>query len=388
MIVLTQLDMNYIVFTLKLSTFILFSFSRSIIEWNLVFNASTIVDNITQWVIWGSIFSLITGKKSNKSMLLWAAITNIPDLDVFISRLVTNNVIDQFFFHRGIMHSIIFNVAVSLILWWLLHQRDSSTPYRKYTIWCLLSILCGHLLIDGMTNYGMRYFLPRDKTVYSTDNIFVIDFGARIITIGGLVRYLISTAKSRVAKYILVIIWCYFFLTLGIRQYVQQQFTKQYPIQLQTSQIIKSLTIPEPLQIALRRHVIKTDQAIYEGYYSLFDSNTDAITRKTSLVDEKSEKIVEALSHEQSEFGRRVQQVLSFTRGIYLIYWSWSWYRIENFIFSPVNGRQTWATRMFGFEIIKTVDWYDIRNSQTSWSSGRITKQIRDAFWERVRSRS
>jgi hypothetical protein len=57
-----------------------------------------------------------------------------------------------------------------------------------------------------MTSYGMRYWLPFSGKTYSSDNIFVVDFGMWIITIVGLLWYMISQVKAKIAKIILIVV--------------------------------------------------------------------------------------------------------------------------------------------------------------------------------------
>ena len=124
--------------------------------------------------------------------------------------------LDAFFFHRGIMHSIVFSVVLSLVLGFVLRRFDRSVSYRRYVIACLVSMIFGHLLIDGMTSYGMRYRLPRSDKSYSSNNIFVVDVGMLAIVITGLVIYLRAKRKKhkkRVAQWTLGFAGAYFLMT-------------------------------------------------------------------------------------------------------------------------------------------------------------------------------
>lgn len=78
--------------------------------------------------------------------------------------------------HRGFAHSFVFAAIIALLLGWILTKTDKEKrPMRRRMLGIFLSIGLGHLLIDAMTTYGMRWFLPFDSTTYSFDNIFVID---------------------------------------------------------------------------------------------------------------------------------------------------------------------------------------------------------------------
>ncbi len=341
------------------------------------------MDNITQWVIWWSLYTLITGKRSNKQFRLGAGIANIPDLDVFVGRLLPLSPIDAQFFHRGIMHSIIFNIWVAFALWYVLYRSDKTVPYWRHVIGIFVSILFWHLLVDGMTSYGMRYWLPFSSKTYSTDNIFVVDFGMWIITIAGLIWYMISQAKQKIAKAILIAAGSYFAFTFLAQWYADSVFHDAYP-QRKVMQIESSRTLVEPLQPFLRRHIIKTNLWYYEWYYSLFDKNKD-IDREFVSSNKKGENLIESLSQQDNNLGKNLRQINSFSRDMTRVVLNNNdWYTIENMTFWPLLWRQDGEQkRMFNFSLEATGGSYIINFDQWDrrWS---LTKQTWNDFWRRV----
>ncbi len=344
------------------------------------------MDNITQGTIWWSLYTLITGKKTNKHFLLGALITNIPDLDIFVSRFIYDSPIEQFFFHRGIFHSIIFLVWLSFILGGILYATDKKTAYRRYVLGILLSILFGHLLIDGMTTYGMRYFLPRNLTTFSTDNIFVVDLGMWIIVWAGILAYLFGKNKARIAKRILGIGAVYFALSFGIQAFVTKVFQEHYPAEI--SQVVESKTIVEPLQIFLWRHVIKTNEGYYTSYYSLFDKDKN-LSWQYSPRNLDAENILQTMKANTNdpETAHQITQILSFSRDFYTTTGNLqSGIFIQNMLMGGFNGWiNTWenAISMFGFKIIDE-DNKTIITQQQSSRSGGINKQTFKDFFSRV----
>lgn len=338
------------------------------------------MDNITQWVIWWSLYTLITGKKSNKQFRLGAGIANIPDLDVFVGRFLSLSPIDAQFFHRGIMHSIVFNVGVALLLWYILHRSDKTVSYWRYVMAIFTSIFLWHLLVDGMTSYGMRYWLPFSWKTYSTDNIFVIDFGMWIITITGLVWYMISQTKQKIAKIILIAVGTYFALTFAIQGYVHYVFEHHYPVRKVPIRVLESRTMAEPLQPFLWRHVAKTRLGYYRWYYSLFDQDKD-IKREFLSINNSGTKLVDTLSTQTDTLWHELKKVTSFARNMTRVTSSWSGYKIENMVFWPLLGRQTGQDTMFGFELQPTWSGYIL----TQWTNNRsLDSTIWKKFWTRV----
>ncbi len=83
----------------------------------------------------------------------------------------------EFLFHRGLSHSVFFNIVVALLVGFVCAKTDRyHRPRWRWALGSYLSILLGHLLVDAMTAYGGRYLLPFSSLTYSFDNIFVIDF--------------------------------------------------------------------------------------------------------------------------------------------------------------------------------------------------------------------
>ncbi len=341
------------------------------------------MDNITQWVIWWSLYTLITGKHTNKNFWLGAGIANIPDLDVFLGRLLPLSPIDAQFFHRGIMHSIVFNIGIALLLGYALYRSDRTIPYRRYSLGVFVSILFGHLLIDGMTSYGMRYWLPFSERTTSTDNIFIIDFGMRAITIAGLVRYMISSAKRKIAKYILIAVWIYIAFTFAIRAYVTDVFEDNYPKRWVPITVINSRTFPEPLQPFLRRHVVKTPRGYYEWYYSIFDDNKK-IDRNWSVSSRIDEELIYTKSLWTSDNARYLRYILSASRDMVRVTPTNDGYRLDNMVFGSFWSTDADRPRMFGFNIQWTGDIFTITQAHEERKIWSI-RDLRNTLRTRVR---
>jgi len=337
------------------------------------------MDNLTQWVIWWSLYTLITWKHTNKNFLLGAGIANIPDLDVFVARLLSLSPLDAQFFHRGIMHSIIFNIGIALVVGYILYRWDKTVSYWRYVLWIFVSILFGHLLIDGMTSYGMRYRLPFSEKTYSTDNIFIIDFGMWAITIGGMIRYMISQAKQKIATYILIVVWMYIAFTFSIRSYVTNIFEEQYPKRWIPIAVINSRTFPEPLQPFLRRHVIKTPIGYYEWYYSIFDRDTNIDwTRLKSFYSD--EELISMKSLWTSNNARYLRYILSASRDMIRVIPTDDGYRLDNMVFGNFWSSGDNSSRMFWFDIQGTGDTFAISQSfdeRRIWSLSNLWKILR-----------
>ena len=86
------------------------------------------MDSLTQIVLGAACGEAILGKKiGNKALLFGAIGGTIPDLDVFVGRLLYSNEIQAMAFHRGFMHSILFAVLGACFTFgWLTYKLYNS----------------------------------------------------------------------------------------------------------------------------------------------------------------------------------------------------------------------------------------------------------------------
>ena len=310
------------------------------------------MDPITQGIIWWSLFTLTTGKHGWKPFLLSAVVTNLPDFDIFFSRLLYTDQIDQMFFHRGITHTVVWGIVIGLfvgLIRWLVEKK-------QFSLWrligaCWLSIFGWHLVIDRLTSYGMRRFLPRSGVTTSLDSIFVVDFGMWAIVIGGFIRYLLSKHKQRIAKCILLCSIGYFCFAAGVKQLASIALQKQFMVDYPNTPIISQLTTPEPFQPFLWRTTIQTastgqSYTFTEGRWSIFDRTVHADRKMTS-----SELPPDEVSADLTgKIAEQFTKIVSFSRGQLAIHVTTGGYIAENLIFGSLNGRaQQSPSRGFQF---------------------------------------
>ncbi len=121
-----------------------------------------------------------------------------------------------------------------------------------------LTICIGHLFVDYMTTYGIRFLLPFSSTTFSADNIFVIDL---IYTIPLIVLWLIYTflKKVRARRIVKIISWVWLILyplfTLFAKHIVTEKFTDS--LDAKNISYSRVYTTPEPLQAFLWRGVVQ-----------------------------------------------------------------------------------------------------------------------------------
>ena len=139
------------------------------------------MDSLTQIILGAACGEAVLGKKIGNRALLFGAIGGtIPDLDVFIGRLLYQNEIQAMAFHRGFMHSIFFAIIGCFVFGWLTYKlydfgkRKQTTTLKDWVLLFFWSIFT-HPILDCFTPYGTQLFTPFTNYRVAFNNISVAD---------------------------------------------------------------------------------------------------------------------------------------------------------------------------------------------------------------------
>ncbi|WP_339659810.1 metal-dependent hydrolase [uncultured Polaribacter sp.] len=139
------------------------------------------MDSLTQIILGAACGEAVLGKKiGNKALLFGAIGGTIPDLDVFIGRLLYHNEIQAMAFHRGFMHSILFAVLGCFVFGWITYKlyntgkRQETTTLQNWILLFFWSIFT-HPLLDCFTPYGTQLFEPFSNYRVAFNTISVVD---------------------------------------------------------------------------------------------------------------------------------------------------------------------------------------------------------------------
>jgi inner membrane protein len=234
------------------------------------------VDSITQAALGAVVGELVLGRQIGRRAIGWGALFGtIPDLDVILVPFL--DTAREFRWHRGISHSILLMLAVTI---WLAKplsirwKKDKVTPQRAglfvFLAWST------HVLIDVFTVYGTRIFDPFSGYPVSLDNLFIID---PIFTIPLLVAVIIGLFVQpkdwKKGKGIRSAWWC-----LGISSlYVGLSFWAKHTVSRQIEGDLarrgvawqRRMEAPSAFNILLWRAVVERQGEIWIGYRSVFD---------------------------------------------------------------------------------------------------------------------
>ncbi|MEO1050812.1 MAG: metal-dependent hydrolase [Bacteroidota bacterium] len=234
------------------------------------------MDSFTQIALGAAVGEAVAGRKlGNKALLFGAIAGTIPDLDVFIGKLM--HTVDAIDFHRGISHSIVFALLISPLLALILQPIYKKTT-ATFKDWFLLFFLgfVTHALLDAFTTWGTQLFWPLDyraafKSIFVIDPLYTLPLTICLVWLAFLSKS--SKKRRRLNKVGLTISTVYLLSTVAIKLYVNTVFEETFAKQQLT--INRYETRPAPLNTVLWAANAESEEGFYVGYYSLFDKNKD-----------------------------------------------------------------------------------------------------------------
>lgn len=248
------------------------------------------MDSLTQIVLGAACGELALGKKiGNKALLFGAIGGTIPDLDVYVGRLLYSNEIDIMMFHRGFMHSFLFCFIGTFAFGWLAYklyntgQRKDTTAISDW-FWLFGLSLFTHPILDCFTPYGTQLFTPFSNYRVAFNNISVVDFAYTLPFLGCMVlvmRFKRSNSKRLFwTKLGMGISSLYMLFTLINKLYINSVFERSF--KEANISFSRFRTQPTILNNILWYGIAEADNNYYIGYYSLLD--TDAQVKRVMSV--------------------------------------------------------------------------------------------------------
>jgi inner membrane protein len=233
------------------------------------------MDSLTQIVLGAAVGEVVLGKKLGNRALFWGAIAGtIPDLDVF-TKFIVSDKMSSLLMHRAFSHSFLFAFSMAPLFGYSLHKifKQSKASFKNWTILFFWGFLT-HILLDVQTTYGTQLLWPFHNRL-AISNVFVVD---PFYTVPFLIFVIVlmfykrtNPKRAKINRLGLYISSGYLVLTLLIKVYTYQKFTKNLAVQNINYNRIE--TGPTPLNAILWYANVETDDNYYVGYYSLLDKD-------------------------------------------------------------------------------------------------------------------
>ena len=242
------------------------------------------MDSLTQIVLGAACGEIVLGKKiGNKALLFGAIGGTIPDLDVFIGKLLYNNEIQAMAFHRGFMHSILFAVLGAFLFGWITYKlyntgvRKETTTIKNW-IWLFFLSIFTHPILDCFTPYGTQLFVPFSdyrvafNTISVVDPLYTVPFLLSLIVMMFFHRK--RTRRTWWLKAGIYVSSAYMFFTIINKFYIDSVFRKSFekagiPYNRFSAQ-------PTILNNILWYAVAESNTQYHLTFYSLFDKSATA----------------------------------------------------------------------------------------------------------------
>ncbi|WGD34698.1 metal-dependent hydrolase [Olleya sp. YS] len=241
------------------------------------------MDSLTQIVLGAACGEVVLGKKiGNKALLFGAIGGTIPDLDVFIGRLIFNNEIDINAFHRGFMHSFVFAIVVAPLIGYVVHwlynrgKREFTTTPKDWMLLFFLSIFT-HPILDSFTPYGTQLFTPFSdyrvgfNTISVVDPLYTLPFLICLIVVMFFKRQ--NPKRLTWTKIGIYISSLYLLLTCINKLYVNTIFKQS--IAEKGFNYTRFQSQPTIFNNVLWYGIAEGEDAYYAGFYSILDTNPE-----------------------------------------------------------------------------------------------------------------
>jgi inner membrane protein len=262
------------------------------------------MDSLTQIILGAACGEIALGKKiGNKALLFGAIGGTIPDLDVFIGKILYQNEIQAMAFHRGFMHSLLFAVVAAFLFGWFAYKlyntrKRKETTTQKDWIWLFFLSIFTHPLLDCFTPYGTQLFAPFSDYRVALNAISVVDpiYTVPFLICMLVVLFLKKTNPKRLkwTKAGIYISSCYMLFTLGVKFYIDTVFEKSF--KKAGISIDRFSAQPSIFNSILWYAVAETKDKYHLTFYSLFDKSATAnkiitIDKNRNLIDMNAENL-------------------------------------------------------------------------------------------------
>jgi inner membrane protein len=338
------------------------------------------MDSITQIVLGAACGEAVLGKKIGNRALLFGAIGGtIPDLDVFVGKLLFNNEIDAMAFHRGFMHSFLFAILAAIgfgmLVFWIYNRgkRYGMTTQKEW-MWLFFASIFTHPILDSFTAYGTQLFAPFSNYRVAFNNIAVADPFYTLPFLTALIIMMCfkrTSTKRRLFLYLGLGLSSLYMLSTLVNKYHVNGVYKQ-ALAEQRFDYIRFQTQPTILNNILWYGIAETSDAYYVGFYSILD--TEATINKWHKLP-KNHELIEGIPKD-------LETLAWFSDGYYNLSETAS---LDTYLFKdlryPLMDENDPNSSIFKFTITKTNDRWEA----APFYASDLNEGAFDAFWTRLK---
>lgn len=335
------------------------------------------MDSLTHIALGAVIGEAYAGKKlGKKAMIIGAAAQSLPDIDFVLGFF--NSPVDDLLAHRGITHSFLFGILMTIGLAYVMKRlikSDDDFTVRHWMIFLGIEILM-HLTLDCLNSYGTGLFEPFTNHRISFNVIFVADPFFTIWTLVAMIM-LISMKRSnprrlKLAMVTLIISATYMGICLINKVVINSRAEKAFAQNGFTPK--NYFTSPTPLNTMLWYVVAETDSGFYIGYSSIFDRNKNILFEYYP----QNNHLLKGVSNQDE-----VTKLKRFSQGYYTIEKVEETVVLNDLRFGQIAGWDTPRAKFVFYFFLEKPDMNLLvvqRGRFTGWN-----KKTLRSFWERIK---
>lgn len=341
------------------------------------------MDSLTQIVLGAATGEVVLGKKVGNKAMLWGAIAGtIPDLDVFVGKFF--HPLTEMEIHRGLSHSIVFDIVMAPLLGWLVYQfyKKRGREEADFKGWSLLMFwaLFTHPLLDCHTTWGTQLFWPLDlriafKNIFVVDPLYTVPF---IVFLAMAMRLKRDNPKRSLYNWIGIgVSSFYMVITIFFKLYADKAFEKSF--EKQGLEIIDYDSKPTPFNSILWTANAQSDSSFYIGYYSLLD-------KKESIDYIRFDKNLDLLKGWEDV--DMVQRVLKISQGYYTFQKDGEALIVNDLRFGQLGMSNPKAPFVFSYRFERKDDeifFEDIRKKNEEKMNFKLLSEMMSNLWNRMK---
>ncbi len=270
------------------------------------------MDSITHIAMGALIGDAVAGKALGKrALIIGAACQSIPDLD-FINAFILSPT-ENLLAHRGLTHSFLFGVVITIILSWTANrwQRSPDFGIKKWMVFIGIEIFV-HLLLDSLNAYGVGWLEPFSSRRFSFNVIFVADplysIWLGIACLGMLMTYKNYEKRKKFVLLGLAVSSLYLCVCLVNKTIINKRI--ESTLKSKEVEWKRYFATPTAFNNMLWYCVVEMDSSYYIGYSSIWDTSSEI---SFSRFDQQSYLI------NNTSDDKEIENLIQFSNGYFTV---------------------------------------------------------------------
>lgn len=327
------------------------------------------MDSLSQIVLGAAVGEAVCGKKIGNKAMVWGGIAGtIPDLDVLINPWL--GVVEELSWHRSLTHSLLFALLASPLFAYLLKKiyPNSAAGYKDW-LWLFFLGFITHSLLDCCTTWGTQLFWPFSREGIAFYNVFVIDpfytLPFLVFVIWAATKDKNDPLRARLNMLGILISSGYLAFTFAAKSYANRVFERN--LVAQGIEYEEYISKPTPFNAILWAVTAKTPDGYYNGFFSLFDENTQI---EFEYFPKKEELLEPLLPHP------KLERLLEITKDYFIVREQAESLLIHDLRFGQFNGWQEEGGEFVFTYAVKKED------DQLTFSQKEFSYRPSEGYWK------